>query len=498
MSTNRRIEPSELEVRADLSIREALERLDRTAKGLLLLVDEDRKLRRTVSDGDLRRLLLAGHPLTSDLSALPPRQPRLLVQGYSASEALRLMDDNGISHVAVVDDEHRVLTVLTRKDVTPILLSTPHLGEHEQEYVAEAFRTNWIAPLGPNVDAFESELAEYVGVEHAAALSSGTAAIHLALRLLEVSPGDVVFCSSFTFIASASPIVYQGATPVFIDSEPDSWNMSPAALRRALKEHADRGKLPKAVILVNLYGQSADMDSISAICDEYGVPIVEDAAESLGGEYKGRMSGSFGKLSIFSFNGNKIITTSGGGMLMSNDGDLIRRARFLSTQARDVAPHYEHTTIGYNYRMSNVLAGIGRGQLRVLNDRIATRRGLFERYREAFASVEGVEWMPEPAETRSNRWLSTLTLAPEAGVSAAEVTKLLSQANIETRPLWKPMHLQPVFKDCAYYPHGEAESVCDDLFERGLCLPSSSNMKASDQDRVIAAFLDAMKVPAHA
>ena len=367
-----------------------------------------------------------------------------------------------------------------------IYLSSPHMGEHEQQFIAEAFATNWIAPLGPHVDAFERELAEYVGTGGAAALSSGTAAIHLALRLLGVGPGDTVFCSSFTFVASANPILYQGAKPVFIDSEPESWNMSPVALERAFDDAGKSGNLPKAVIIVNLYGQSADMASLIPICDRYGVPVIEDAAESLGAAYQGRASGTFGKFGTYSFNGNKIITTSGGGMLVSEDLEALAKARFWATQARDPAGHYQHSEIGYNYRLSNVLAAIGRGQLRVLEERVRARRAVFERYQEAFAETDGFAFMPEPAYGRATRWLTTLTVDPiRCGVTAADIIDALAKENIEARPAWKPLHLQPLFKGYAYYPHNISDSVSNELFEKGLCLPSGSNMSECEQCRVI-------------
>lgn len=368
-------------------------------------------------------------------------------------------------------------------DSTRIYLSSPHMSGREQLYINEAFDQNWIAPLGPNVDNFERELAEYAGVADAAAVSSGTAAIHLALRLLGVETGDKVFCSSLTFIASANPILYQGAKPVFIDSEPATWNMSPAALERALEEAE---VLPKAVIVVNLYGQSAKMDEIMAICDRFGVPVVEDAAESLGAEYKGQKSGSFGQYGVFSFNGNKIITTSGGGMLVSNDVEALRKARFLATQARDPAPHYQHSEAGYNYRMSNILAGVGRAQLEVLDDRVSARRLVFDRYVEAFGRVEGFDFMPELADTKHNRWLTTLTIdAGKIGFTPAELIDRLAQDNIEARPVWKPLHLQPLFENVEYYPHEEGWSVSEELFEKGLCLPSGSNMTEEQQGLVI-------------
>ncbi len=367
-----------------------------------------------------------------------------------------------------------------------IYLSPPHMSGLEQEYIQEAFDTNWIAPLGPNVDAFEKELAEHVGIKGAAALSSGTAAIHLALKLVGVGHGDCVFCSSLTFAASANPIVYEGATPVFIDSEPESWNMSPAALERAFIDAAKKDRLPKAVIIVNLYGQSADMDSLLDICDRYEVPVIEDAAESLGATYKGKASGTFGKFGIYSFNGNKIITTSGGGMLVSDDLKALEKARFWATQARDPAPHYQHSEIGYNYRMSNILAGIGRGQLKVLDERVKARRAVFQRYYEAFGDVEGIEFMPEASYGRSNRWLTVLTVdAGKCGVTAQDIMNALAEGNIESRPVWKPLHLQPVFAGIDYYPHEVNMSVSDKLFATGLCLPSGSSLTAEDQQRVI-------------
>ncbi|MGG3449096.1 DegT/DnrJ/EryC1/StrS family aminotransferase [Domibacillus aminovorans] len=364
-----------------------------------------------------------------------------------------------------------------------IYLSSPHMSGKEQSYINDAFETNWIAPLGPNVDGFEREIATYTGVADAAAVSSGTAAIHLALRLLDVQAGDTVFCSSLTFVASANPIVYEGAVPVFIDSEPETWNMSPDALERALQ---DAEVLPKAVIVVNLYGQSAKMDEIMAICDRYGVPVIEDAAESLGAEYKGKKSGSFGKFNVFSFNGNKIITTSGGGMLVSNDEEALRKARFLATQARDPAPHYQHSELGYNYRMSNILAGVGRAQLEVLDERVNARRAVFDRYVKAFGNVEGFDFMPELEGFKHNRWLTTLTIDREkVGFTPMELIDTLSAENIEARPVWKPLHLQPLFEGAKYYTHAEGNSVSDELFENGVCLPSGSNMTVEQQQRVI-------------
>ena len=367
-----------------------------------------------------------------------------------------------------------------------IFLSSPHMSGNEKSYIDYAFDSNWIAPLGPNVDGFEKEIAEYAQVKDAAATSSGTAAIHLALELLEVGKDDTVFCSSLTFIASANPILYTGATPVFIDSEESTWNMSPVALEKALKDAEQKGKLPKAVIIVHLYGQSAMLDELMAICERYGVPIVEDAAESLGSYYKGQPSGSFGKFSIFSFNGNKIITTSGGGMLISNDVEALKRARFLATQARDQAVHYQHSVVGYNYRLSNILAGVGRAQLEVLDERVLARRTVFNRYVETLGSIEGLDFMPELEDTYGNRWLTTLTLNPEKiSVTPGEIIEALAEENIEARPVWKPLHLQPLFEGNDFYAHSDEEIISEKLFERGLCLPSGSNMTEEQQSRVI-------------
>ena len=366
-----------------------------------------------------------------------------------------------------------------------ILLSTPHMGSLEQEFVKEAFDTNWIAPVGPHVDAFEQEFCEVVGAKHAAAVSSGTAALHLALQLIGVGSGDEVFCSTLTFIATASPITYLGAKPVFIDSDCTSWNLDPDLFRAALDKRAKIGKLPKAVVIVHLYGQSCDIDPILEACNAYEIPLIEDAAESLGASYKNRSPGSFGKIGIFSFNGNKIITTSGGGMLVSDDQKLVEKARFLATQARDPAPHYQHSEIGYNYRLSNVLAGIGRGQLRVLEERVEARRHNFEVYKQALGNLPGIEFMPEAAFGKSTRWLTCLTIDPAAfGADREQVRLALAQEKIEARPVWKPLHLQPVFANCECIEG----AVAEELFEYGLCLPSGSNLSEEDLERVTSAI----------
>ena len=367
-----------------------------------------------------------------------------------------------------------------------IWLSSPHLGNNELQYVNEAFETNWIAPLGPHVNAFEQGLQIETKVKHAAALSSGTSSLHLALILLGVKAGDTVFCQSITFSASANPIAYLGAIPVFIDSEIDTWNMDPILLRTALEEAKLIGKLPKAIIPVHLYGMPAKMNQILAIAKEYGVPVIEDAAEALGSNINNKACGSFGEFGVLSFNGNKIITTSGGGALLSENVEMIEKARFLATQARDSAPHYQHSHIGYNYRMSNVLAGIGRGQLEVLNDRVAARRNNFERYKQYFSKHSNagfkIQFQEEPEGYYSNRWLTCILVDPitNNGLTREEIRFAMDEENIETRPLWKPMHQQPVFSSSKSYLNG----VSDKLFENGLCLPSGSNLTEDEFERI--------------
>ncbi len=364
-----------------------------------------------------------------------------------------------------------------------IWLSSPHMSGKEFEYVKEAFDTNWIAPLGPHVDGFEKDLCDFTKSTNAAALSAGTAAIHLALILLDVKAGDEVICQSFTFSASANPIVYQGATPIFVDSETDTWNMCPIHLRKAIEDRMAKGKKPKAIIPVHLYGMPAKMNEIIAIANEFDIPVIEDAAEGLGAHIDGKACGTFGKLGVLSFNGNKIITTSGGGALLSNNEDYIKKARFLATQARDAAPHYQHSHIGYNYRMSNVCAAIGRGQMTVLQDRVNQRRLNFELYKQHLANIPGITFLNEPAGYYSNRWLSTILVDPSKtkGVTREDIRLALEKENIESRPLWKPMHMQPIFENYPFYGDGTAER----LFEQGLCLPSGSNLAENELLEVV-------------
>ena len=375
-----------------------------------------------------------------------------------------------------------------------ILLSYPHMSGDELAYIKEAFDSNWIAPLGPHVDAFEKETAAFAGVKAALALSSGSAAIHLGLRLLDVKAGDIVFCSTLTFIASVAPAVYQNAIPVFIDSDEETWNMSPAALQKAFDDAVKTGKMPKCVIVAELYGQSPKMDEICAICDRYGVPILEDAAEALGASYDGKMCGSFGKVGIYSYNGNKIITTSGGGMLLSDDEEYIQKARFWATQARDSAPWYEHTEIGYNYRMSNLLAAVGRGQMLHLEERIARRREIYATYKKELSGTPGISFMPEVPKCHSIQWLTAITVAPSTGKNFMDIINYMNQQNIECRPVWKPMHLQPYFAGSKYFTHDEGEngSVSDNLFNAGICLPSASAMTEEEQGWVIKSLKECL------
>jgi len=358
-----------------------------------------------------------------------------------------------------------------------IWLASPHMSDegYEMQYVQEAFDTNWVAPLGPNVNEFEKELAAKVGSKHAAAMTSGTGAIHLALKAAGVGEGDIVFCPTLTFSATANPIIYQNATPVFIDSDYETWNMDPKALEAAFEKYGDK---VKAVLVVHLYGLSADMDKIMEICSRYNVTVIEDAAESLGAYYKGRHTGTFGEFGVFSFNGNKIITTSGGGMLVSDDEEKIKKVRFWSTQSRDAARHYQHSELGFNYRMSNVVAGIGRGQLKVLDQRVVKKKYIFEFYKRELGGLEGIEFMPINDWNEPNYWLSVMTL--KGSVRPLDVMEVLEAENIESRPVWKPMHMQPFFAEYDYV----GGDVSEKLFENGVCLPSDTKMTDEDLERI--------------
>ena len=366
-----------------------------------------------------------------------------------------------------------------------IWLSSPHMGGSEQKYVNEAFETNWVAPLGPNVTGFEQDIEKYLKVDcHVAALSSGTAAIHLGLVLLGVKSGDEVICQSFTFSASANPILYQGAIPVFIDSEPETWNMCPKVLEEAILDRISKGKKPKAIIAVHLYGMPFKVDEIRAVANKYEIPIIEDSAEALGSTYKGRKCGTFGDIGVLSFNGNKIITTSGGGALVASSKVLQEKAVFFATQSRDNALHYQHSEIGYNYRLSNICAGIGRGQMEVLDNHVALRRKMHDFYVNYFACNEGITVFKEPnSDYFSNHWLSAILVNPNKnnGKTREDLRQAFEKANIESRPLWKPMHLQPIFENYPYY----GSKISEELFKNGLCLPSGSNLDKEDRDRIL-------------
>lgn len=371
---------------------------------------------------------------------------------------------------------------------TKIWLSSPHMGEEEQHFVNEAFTTNWVAPLGPNVDAFESSITGYYGNEvHAAALSSGTAAIHLALKLLGVSQDDTVICQSFTFSASANPIVYLGAKPIFVDSEKSTWNISPELLEQAILSSIKKGKKPKAIVAVHLYGMPYKVKELVEISLKYGIPIVEDSAEALGSSIEGKKCGSFGDIGILSFNGNKIITTSGGGALLAKDIGIKKKAIFLATQARDSAPHYEHSSIGHNYRMSNVLAGIGRGQMKVLDARVKSRRANYEYYKRRLGILEEIHFLDEPQGFYSNRWLTCILTSSYE--TREKIRIAMQEEDIECRPLWKPMHEQPVFKNFKSFTDGTSS----DLFKRGLCLPSGSNLMEEDLNRITSLILNILR-----
>ena len=379
-----------------------------------------------------------------------------------------------------------------------IFLSCPTMHGEEQQFIKEAFDTNWVAPLGPNVTAFEKELAEYVGIPYASALSAGTAAIHLALKIIGVQPGDIVFSTDLTFAATCNPITYEKAVPVFIDSEEDTWNMSPEALKKAFEKYPN----PKAVVIAHLYGTPAKMDEIMAICAEHNVPVIEDAAEALGSTLHGQHAGTFGDIGIYSFNGNKIITTSGGGMLVSHKEEDTKKATLLATQARDNAPHYQHTQYGYNYRMSNIVAGIGRGQLLHLDEHVALKRSIYEQYKEAFADIEEITMNPMNPDGEANCWLSCMTLTKGCKVSPNQIMEALAADNIESRPIWKPMHLQPVYADCDFFTKDglytgekdcsvgvgdivDPDSVGADIFNRGMCLPSDIKNTSEDMEKII-------------
>lgn len=479
----------------DAFILDAMKQLDALPVKLCLLSEADGRVVRTVTDGDLRRALLNGHGLNSPLSVLAPQKPISVVQGHDPERMLALMREHSIAGLLVTDVEGVAVDVVSRTDLEgKLLLSPPHIGSMEMGFVQRAFDENWVAPAGPNLVQFEKELAALSQRDHALALSSCTAALHLALRVLGVKAGDRVYVSDLTFVASLQPILYERAKPVLIDADPGSWNMSVPALERQLAKDAAAGTLPAVILVVHLYGQSADMNAIGALADHYAIPIVEDAAESLGASYGNKPSGSHGLLSAFSFNGNKIITTSGGGALVSDREDLMDHARKLSTQGRDMAEHYQHSEISYNYRMSNILAGIGIGQLAVLGDRVKRRREIFDLYRAELGDIPGISFQHNSADSEGSRWLSVIAFDPDLIPYHPYVfMRRMRDKGIETRPAWKPMHMQPLCAGCDFMTHSESDAMSSSLFLRSLCLPSGSAMSNNDVKRVVRGIRDILE-----
>lgn len=468
-------------------MRDAMTALERAQVKLCIVTDSDGRVLRTVTDGDVRRALLGGLTLETPVSRLPGRAPVTVPAGADEVDMLDTLNAENIDVLVLTDGQGRPVELMDRSRLSRTLfLSPPHMGQSEMGYVQLAFDENYVAPAGSNLTLFEDALRAVSGRAHALALASGTAGLHLALRVLDIGIGDKVYVSDMTFAASVQPVLYERATPVLIDAEPFSWNMSPAALERALIADAKAGTLPKAIVVVHLYGQPADMGRIVALADHYGVPIIEDAAESLGARYANRASGGHGLLSVYSFNGNKIITTSGGGALVSDRKDLIDRARKLATQGRDNADHYQHSEIAYNYRMSNVLAGIGRGQLEVLDDRVAARRAVFARYVNGLGDLPGITFQGELEGSVGNRWLTVMALDPDrVHLHVYQLMRALRGSGVETRPAWKPMHMQPLLAGARFVPHDGVNPVTPGLFLRSLCLPSGSAMTEAEQDRVI-------------
>ncbi|MEM7240639.1 MAG: aminotransferase class I/II-fold pyridoxal phosphate-dependent enzyme [Pseudomonadota bacterium] len=468
-------------------LREAISVLEKGPIKLCVVVDQQGKVIRTITNGDIRRALLQGLDLDSPLSNFSEQPPIVLPEDATEADALSKLDENSIDVVVLVDEDGRPTRFIDRLSLSKILyLSPPHMGNGEAGYVQLAFEENYVAPAGTNLTAFESELCAFSGRKHALAVSSGTAGLHLAIRVLDIEAGDRVYVSDLTFVASVQPILYERAIPVLIDADPETWNMSPQALERALVRDAVAGTLPKAIVVVHLYGQSADMDAIMALANRYDVPVIEDAAESLGATYGNLASGAHGLLSVYSFNGNKIITTSGGGVLISDRADLMERAQKLATQGRDSAEHYQHSEIAYNYRMSNVLAGIGRGQLEVLSERVAARRAIYDHYVEGLGDIPGLGFQAEYANSQGNRWLTVISLDPDqAPIHAYQLMRALRKIGVETRPSWKPMQMQPLLAGAEFEPHSLEEPVGTTVFLRTLCLPSGSAMSAKEQDGVI-------------
>lgn len=482
-------------VSASTTLRDAFSRLETPRIEWLVLYDESDQIVGAIKTSTIVMALRKGRDDTAPVSSMCSGKTVVLDHASVSSEFAGVLAapfaDETVSCVVAGSGMNSVVAIVDRSDMNDrILLSVPHMGEKERDYMLDAFDSNWVAPLGPHVNSFEEEIAAYSGVRAAAALSSGTAALHLALVGEGVGRGDRVYCSDLTFAASVNAIMYVGADPVLIDAAPDSWNMSAAALKRALKEDERNGQLPKAAMVVNVYGQQADMDVLMPLLAAYEIPLIEDAAESLGARYRDRASGSFGKCAAFSFNGNKIITTSGGGMLVSDDEELIEKARFLSTQAREPVPYYLHQEVGFNYRMSNILSALGRGQLTVLDDRVAARRAIYYDYKNALAEVPGVYFMPELEHAFNTHWLSTVLFdGAHTRATADSTIDHLDKLGIEARHIWRPMHLQPIYSHARKVSHEpEAQMQSARHYARGICLPSATNMTSGQRARVIEAL----------
>lgn len=472
----------------DDSVRRALETLSKTSFQIALVVDGAGRLLRTITDGDIRRGLLGGLHMDSAVRDLPGQKPIVAHADTTDAELQRIGTMHHVSHVVVVDPDNCPLEIKSMNALRErILLSPPHMGTTEEGYVSDAFRANWIAPAGPNLERFEEQLCAVSARKHAIAVSSGTAGLHLALVALNLPKSKTVYVSDKTFVATLQPLLYEGLEPVLIDSEPETWNMSPEALERRLKKDAKDGRLPGAIVLVHLYGQPAKMAQIVAIAQTYNVPIIEDAAESLGGLYDNQPSGYHGVLSVYSFNGNKIITTSGGGAVVTDDANMAARIRYLATQGRDTAEHYQHSHIAYNYRMSNILAGVGLGQLEVLQERVIRRREIFEIYSDALSDIEGVSFQKEAERSKGNRWLTVMRLdVNKCPIHVYQLMRALQRSGIETRPSWKPMHMQPLCDGMSFEPHSSTEVVSSSVFLSALCLPSGSSMTHEQQAHVIS------------
>lgn len=477
-------------IRRDDSIRTVMTRLERNRIKLGVVLEDDGQLRRTVTDGDIRRALLGGVFLGDPVSRLPAQSAVTFPEGTEPAALLDAMDRHGINTIVLTDKDGHPVDLVDRGSLSRlILLSPPHMGGAESRHVQQAFEDNWIAPAGPNLEAFEARLAALSTRNYAVALSSGTAALHLALRALSLPRKTRVYVSDLTFAGTLQPLFYEGLEPVLIDSDPDTWNMSVEALRCQIAADAAAGRKAGAVLLVHLYGQSADVAKILALTEANDLPLIEDAAESLGAEYDNRPSGAHGLISVYSFNGNKIITTSSGGALVTDDPQIAACVRYLATQGRDPVEHYQHNTVAYNYRMSNILAGVGLGQLDVLPNRVAARRAIFERYRVGLADIPGLTFQQDSPRSRGNRWLTSIQFDPDQiAIHPYQIMRRLRQLGIETRPGWKPMHMQPLCHGFDFIPYSATEAVSSTHFLKTLCLPTGSSLTEAEQSRVITAL----------